>query len=37
MLYAYPTRRFESAWMAIIVHSLHSVFAIVFVLIAVLD
>lgn len=36
LLYAYPTRRFESAWMGIIVHSLQSVFVIVFVLIAVL-
>jgi hypothetical protein len=29
--------RFRSAWMGIIVHSLQSVFAIVFVLVAVLD
>lgn len=36
LLYAYPTRRFESAWMGIIVHSLNSVFAIVFVLVIVL-
>jgi hypothetical protein len=37
MLYAYPTQRFQSAWMGIIVHSVQSVFAIVFVLVAVLD
>ena len=37
MLYAYPTQRFQSVWMGIIVHSLQSVFAIIFVLIAVLD
>jgi uncharacterized protein len=37
LLYAYPTRRFESAWMGIIVHSLQSVFVILFVLFAVLD
>jgi uncharacterized protein len=37
LLYAYPTRRFESAWMGIIVHSLQSVFIIIFVLVAVLD
>ncbi len=30
LLCAYPTRRFESAWMGIIVHSLQSVFVIVF-------
>jgi membrane protease YdiL (CAAX protease family) len=36
LLYAYPTRRFESAWMGIIVHSLQSVFVILFVLFVVL-
>lgn len=36
IFYAYPTRRFQSAWMGIIVHSLNSVFAIVFVLVVVL-
>jgi membrane protease YdiL (CAAX protease family) len=29
-LYAYPSRRFQSAWMGIIVHSLQSVFFIIF-------
>jgi hypothetical protein len=29
---AYPSRRFQSAWMGIIVHSAQSVFAVVFVL-----
>jgi uncharacterized protein len=37
LLYAYPTRRFESAWMGIILHSLESVFVIVFVLVVVLS
>jgi uncharacterized protein len=37
MLYAYPTQRFRSAWMGIIVHSLQSIFAIIVVLVAVLD
>jgi CAAX protease family protein len=31
-LEAYPSRRFQSAWMGIIVHSVQSVFAVVFVL-----
>jgi hypothetical protein len=31
-LFAFPSRRFESAWMGIIVHSAQSVFVIVFVL-----
>jgi hypothetical protein len=35
-LEAYPSRRFQSAWMGIIVHSVQSVFAIVFVLTLVL-
>ncbi len=35
-LEAYPSRRFQSAWMGIIVHSLQSVFVLVFVLILVL-
>jgi hypothetical protein len=34
---AYPSRRFESAWMGIIVHSTASVFGTVFVLTLVLD
>ena len=37
MLYAYPTQRFQCVWMGIIVHSLQSIVAIVFVLVAVLD
>jgi uncharacterized protein len=36
-LEAYPTRRFQSAWMGIIVHSIQSVFVIIFVLTLVLD
>ena len=36
LLEAYPSRRFQSAWMGIIVHSLQSVFVIVFVLALVL-
>jgi membrane protease YdiL (CAAX protease family) len=35
-LEAYPSRRFQSAWMGIIVHSVQSVFVIVFVLTLVL-
>jgi membrane protease YdiL (CAAX protease family) len=35
-LEAYPSRRFQSAWMGIIVHSAQSVFVIVFVLTLVL-
>jgi len=35
-LEAYPSRRFQSAWMGIIVHSLQSVFVLVFVLTLVL-
>jgi membrane protease YdiL (CAAX protease family) len=35
-LFAYPSRRFESAWMGIIVHSAQSPFLIVFVLTLVL-
>ncbi len=35
-LEAYPSRRFQSAWMGIIVHSLQSVFVVVFVLVLVL-
>jgi membrane protease YdiL (CAAX protease family) len=31
-LEAYPSRRFQSAWMGIIVHSVQSVFAVIFVL-----
>jgi uncharacterized protein len=34
---AYPSRRFQSAWMGIIVHSIQSVFVLVFVLTLVLD
>ena len=34
---AYPSRRFQSAWMGIIVHSLQSVFVIVVILTLVLD
>jgi uncharacterized protein len=34
--YAYPTRRFESAWMGIIVHSAESVFSTIFILTLVL-
>lgn len=36
-LEAYPTRRYQSAWMGIIVHSAASVFAVIVVLIVVLD
>ena len=36
-LEAYPTRRFQSAWMGIIVHSLQSVFVITIVLTVVVD
>ena len=36
MLYAYPTRRFESAWMGIAIHSLNSVFIIIVILVLVL-
>jgi len=36
-LEAYPSRRFQSAWMGIIVHSSASVFALIFVLTIVLD
>jgi hypothetical protein len=35
-LEAYPSRRFQSAWMGIIVHSVQSVFVIIVVLILVL-
>lgn len=35
-LEAYPTRRFQSAWMGIIVHSVQSVFVVIFVLTLVL-
>jgi uncharacterized protein len=35
-LEAYPTRRFQSAWMGIIVHSVQSVFVIAVVLVLVL-
>jgi membrane protease YdiL (CAAX protease family) len=35
-LLAYPSRRFQSAWMGIVVHSTQSVFFVVFVLIVVL-
>ena len=34
---AYPSRRFQSAWMGIIVHSAQSVFVIIVVLALVLD
>jgi membrane protease YdiL (CAAX protease family) len=37
LLLAYPARRFESAWMGIIVHSAQSVFLLIFVLTLVLD
>ena len=33
---AYPSRRFQSAWMGIIVHSLQSVFIIILILTLVL-
>ena len=36
-LYAYPSRRFQSAWMGIIVHSVQSLVVIVVVLTLVLD
>jgi hypothetical protein len=36
-LEAYPSRRFQSAWMGIIVHSIQSVFIILIVLGLVLD
>jgi uncharacterized protein len=36
LLFAYPTRRFASAWMGIIAHSAQSVFVIIFVLTLVL-
>ena len=36
-LLAYPSRRFQSAWMGIIVHSIQSVFVIVLVLTLVLE
>jgi CAAX protease family protein len=36
-LFAYPSRRFQSAWMGIIVHSVQSVFVIIVVLALVLD
>ncbi len=36
-LFAYPARRWQSAWLGIIVHSAQSVFVVVFVLAAVLD
>ena len=36
-LEAYPSRRFQSAWMGIIVHSIQSVFVILIVLGLVLD
>ena len=35
-LEAYPSRRFQSAWMGIIVHSIQSVFVIIVVLALVL-
>jgi membrane protease YdiL (CAAX protease family) len=34
---AYPTRRYQSAWMGIIVHSMQSVFILIFLLTVVLD
>jgi hypothetical protein len=36
-LEAYPSRRFQSEWVGIIVHSSASVFAVIFVLTLVLD